>query len=156
MGRKISELIDRDRVLIPLEADSKEEVIEQLTRFLTRIIGREEIYDQLLKGIWKRERDISTGIGRGVAIPHTELDLDIEPAAVLAVSRDGVEFDALDSSPVHTVFLLVCSSREGEVRLGILSGLSRLFSDRSIREELRFADSADQVVDIIRKSEGIE
>ncbi|MBN1825016.1 MAG: PTS sugar transporter subunit IIA [Candidatus Eisenbacteria bacterium] len=152
----LSELIGPDHVLLPLEAESKEEVLDELIRFLIRLIGREDLEEAVRKGVWAREREISTGIGRGVAIPHAELDADIEPAAVLAVSPAGVPFDALDSEPVHILFLLICSGRQPEFRLGVLSRLSGLLGDRSIRQRLRESATAEAVVDVIRDYEGKE
>lgn len=154
MAASISDLIDESRVLLPLASTAKEEVIDEITDFLVRVTGREDLRETILRGIWEREREISTGIGRGIAIPHAEIDADIEPSAVLGIAPYGAEFDALDSRPVSIVFLLVVSHENRRERLGILKGISALFSDVDVRRALKNAKSEAEVARIIRESEG--
>jgi len=154
MAERITDLINEDDVLVPLQSTSKEDLLSELTGFLVKRLGREDLTDTVLEGVWEREREMSTGIGRGIAIPHAEIDEKIPPSAVIGISPSGAEFDALDSQPVHIVFLLICSKHNQDVRLGILSSLSYLFGERSVRQALRKAASPKEVVEIIRESEG--
>jgi mannitol/fructose-specific phosphotransferase system IIA component (Ntr-type) len=154
MTTTISTLIDRTRVLLPLRSSTKKDVLDEMIAHLAAATGREDLSGRIREGVWAREREISTGIGRGIAIPHAELDEPIEAAAVLGISPSGVDFEALDSAPVHIVFLLVCSTRSQPDRLAILSRLSSLFGDASVRKALRRATSAEDVVQIIREREG--
>ena len=153
MNTRLSDLIGSDRILLPLKAETKEEVLEELIRFLIEAIGREDLEEAVREGVWTREREISTGIGRGVAIPHAELKVDIEPAAVLALSPEGVPFDALDSEPVHILFLLISSSKDPTYRLGVLSRLSGLLGNRAIRQRLREAVTPEEAAEVIREYE---
>lgn len=153
MAPKISELIDESRVLIPLVSRTKEDVISEVTDFLVHGRGWEHLRGTILEGIWERERDISTGIGRSIAIPHAEIGTPVEPAAVIGIAPAGVEFDALDSQPAHIVFLLVVSHENRQARLGILSCLSRMLGDEGTRRALKKATTAAEVVRIIRESE---
>lgn len=154
MAASISDLIDESRVLLPIASTAKEEVIDEITDFLIRVTGRSDLRKTILRGIWEREREISTGIGRGIAIPHAEIDADVETSAVLGIAPYGADFDALDSQPVSIVFLLVVSHENRQERLGILKGLSGLFSDVEVRRALKKARSEAEVVRIIRESEG--
>ncbi|MFH1279946.1 MAG: PTS sugar transporter subunit IIA [Candidatus Eisenbacteria bacterium] len=154
MAASISQLIDESRVLLPLASTAKEGVIGEITAFLVRAAGREDLEGTILEGIWEREREISTGIGRGIAIPHAEIGADIETTAVIGIAPGGVDFDALDSRPVSIVFLLVVSHGNRQERLGILKSLSALFGDAEVRRALRKAASEAEVVRIIRESEG--
>jgi len=121
-----------------------------------RLSGREDLRERIRASVWEREREVSTGIGRGVAIPHAEIDADFETSAVIGISPKGVDFDALDSSPVHVVFLLVCPFREEQARLKILRGLSRLLGEASVRKALRKASSEEEIVEIVRDNERAE
>ncbi|RPJ44859.1 MAG: hypothetical protein EHM19_06135, partial [Candidatus Latescibacterota bacterium] len=94
------------------------------------------------------------GIGRGIAVPHAEIDEEIDTAAVLGISPGGIDFEALDSAPVHIVFLLVSSNRREKDRLGILSRFSALFGEASVRKAIRRASTAEEAARIIRESEG--
>ncbi len=154
MAERITDLITENDVLVPLQSTTKEEVLAELTAFLAKRLGREDLVESIVAGVWEREREISTGIGRGIAIPHAEIDEEIPPSAVLGISPGGAEFEALDSQPVHIVFLLICSKSNQEVRLGVLSSLSHLFGERAVRQALRKATTPSEVIQIIEESEG--
>ncbi|MFH1681402.1 MAG: PTS sugar transporter subunit IIA [Candidatus Eisenbacteria bacterium] len=156
MATRISALIDQSRVLLPLRSTTKEDVIDELVDRWALLAGREDLRERILETIWGREREISTGIGRGIAIPHAEIDADLETSAVIGISPNGVEFDALDTAPVHIVFLLVCPARGQQARLGILSRLSRLLGEAPVRKALRRASSEEEVVGVIQRSERTE
>jgi mannitol/fructose-specific phosphotransferase system IIA component (Ntr-type) len=154
MTKTISALIDRNRVIVPLCSTKKEGVIDEMIDRLVGGAGREDLRERIRESVWRRENEISTGIGRGIAVPHAEIDEEFETSAVLGISPEGIDFDALDSAPVHVVFLLVCSTRNQPERLGVLSRLSSLFGDASVRKALRRAVSADEALGIIRDGEG--
>lgn len=154
MARQFSDLLDESRVLLPVRATGKKEIVDELTRFLTERHGCPELYDGLRSGVWERESDMSTGIGRGVALPHAELDLSIAPMAVVGIAPEGVEFDAIDSKPVNIFFMLVCSKENRADRLDLLSRVSRLLRDQSVPERIRSAKTPEEVVEIIRSKEG--
>jgi mannitol/fructose-specific phosphotransferase system IIA component (Ntr-type) len=156
MATTISSLIDRNRVLLPLRSSAKEDVLDEMIDRWVRLSGREDLREKIRASVWEREREVSTGIGRGVAIPHAEIDAEFETSAVIGISPKGVDFDALDSSPVHIAFLLVCPALEEQTRLKILSGLSRLLGEASVRKALRMASSEEEVVGIIRDNERTE
>lgn len=155
MARLFSDLIDKSRVLLPIRSSAKEAIVEELTRFLAERHGCVDLFAALQEGVWKRESEMTTGIGRGVALPHAELDIPIEPMAVVGIAPDGVEFDALDSAPVHLFFLLVCSKESRAERLELLSKLSRVMRDHSVPKRIWQAETPEEVVEIIRSKEGI-
>ncbi len=153
MATSISQLISEDRVLLPIRSSGKKDVLTEIVGFLVRATGREDLREAILEGALEREMEISTGIGRGIAIPHAEIRAEIEPLAVIGVSPEGVDFEALDSNPVHVVFLLVCPAEARKERLAILSSLSRLFCERSLVRELKKARCEADVVERIRHHE---
>jgi len=156
MAIRISDLIDESRVLLPMRAGSKKDAIDELTDLLVRLEGREDLRQGILDSVWEREMEISTGIGRGIAIPHAEIDMAIGPMAVIGISPAGIDFEALDSRPVHVAFLLVVSNERPQARLSVLSRLSRLFGRRPVRHALAGAATAADVVAIIRANEETE
>jgi len=153
MATSISQLISEDRVLLPIRSSTKKDVLTELVDFLARVSGREDLREAILDGVFEREMEISTGIGRGIAIPHAEIRAEIGPLAVIGVSPEGVDFEALDSEPVHVVFLLVCPAEARQERLSILSSLSRLFSQRSLVGELKKVRCEADVVERLRHYE---
>ncbi len=156
MAKIFSDLLNASRVCLPLRSLERESVVEELTRFLAEAHGREDLAQALREGVWKRESDLSTGIGRGVAFPHAEIGIPIEPMAVIGIAPDGIDFDAPDSKPVHLFFLLVCSEESRAERLELLSKLSNVLRDPTVPKRLRAALSPEEVVEIIRSKEGTD
>ena len=94
-----------------------------------------------------REELGSTGLGGGVAIPHTRISGIQKPFSVLAILHPAIPFDAIDDQPVDVVFLLVAPDN-GEA-LKTLAGISRILRDPSILERLRHAQSAEAAFDAL-------
>jgi mannitol/fructose-specific phosphotransferase system IIA component (Ntr-type) len=95
--------------IVDLQAHDRWQVIEELVSHLvaTRKIQSQH-RDSLAESIRKRESSMSTGIGFGVGIPHASTALVSEVVTVVGRSRQGIQFDALDSKPVHLVLLFWC------------------------------------------------
>ena len=103
---KISELLNQDLIKVGLEGDEKEEVFEELIDLLVRQ-DRLADRDAARQAILTREEKQSTGIGRGVAIPHGKSGTITQLTAALGISSEGIEYDSLDGEPVRVVFLLL-------------------------------------------------
>ena len=105
---KLSDFVIREAVIPDLSARSKEGVIREMVESL-RIAGHvgngEE--ERVIKAIMKREEQGTTGIGRGVAVPHTKHAGTARLIGNVALSRTGIDFCSLDGEPVHVLFLLV-------------------------------------------------
>ena len=151
-GVLLSELLERDRVRIPLQGQTKDEVLRELVELATQ--GRDAtVVTAVLKAVRERERWMSTGIGGGIAIPHgktTELDRLIMAAGV---TREPIEYDALDGRPVQLFFLLVGPERAAGAHVKALSRISRLMRRGMLREDLRGAATEDRFLAIVRSAE---
>ena len=107
----------------------------------------------LFRVLEERESLQSTGIGDGVAIPHGALDgLDRQLAALL-ICPDGVEFDAIDSRPVHILFAVVGPKRASGEHLKTLARVSRLLRDAAFRERLLAATTGGEVFQLVKDAE---
>src|SRR5712671_8038871 len=105
---KFSDFICRDAIRTHLEADEKEAVIRAMGKALVEA-GKisQDNYESIIAAILKREELGSTGIGRGVAVPHTKHPAVDKLVATIALSKEGVEFASLDGERVHILFLLM-------------------------------------------------
>jgi len=142
-------LVNSDNILCHDTAPSKKRALEKLSTLLannTNNISKERIFNVLLE----RERLGSTGLGKGVAIPHARIpDLRHTIAAMLTLDKP-VNFDAVDGKPVDILFgLLVPSGDDNEQHLQHLSRLVRLFRDAEICQQIRDADNAEQIFEIL-------
>jgi mannitol/fructose-specific phosphotransferase system IIA component (Ntr-type) len=141
MQMKITDLLTAELVFPALEANGKEEAIETLGM---RLAAHHADVDgeNLVQALWERERQVTTALGDGVAIPHARLlGLD-RTVAAFARSRTGVHWDSPDGSQTHLVFLLAGPAELPGVYLKALAGVSRLLSDARCR--VRLMDAADE------------
>ena len=149
---RLSELLTEAVVKVGLEAEDKEEAFEELVDLLVRagrITGRERALDV----IRSREELQSTGIGRGLAIPHGK-DAGIrELTACLGISHDGIEYDSLDGELVRVVFLLLAEKSNPGPHIEALSQIAKLFMVEGFIEKLVSARSPGDVLAVFAEFE---
>lgn len=134
----IKRLLSLDCTIAGAPGDSKKRVLELIARTLTQaysILDEEDIFDRLLE----RERLGSTGIGKGVAIPHCRLPHCCDTVGVLIQLNQPIDFDAIDDQPVDLIFALVVPEESAEAHLQALQAVAESFSQASYRERLRAA-----------------
>jgi len=150
----LSQVFSPSRIKIGLESEEKDELFEELVDILAREGGREFPRETVLDAVWEREGKMSTGITRGIALPHGKAEGLQGISGVLGVSRKGIEYAALDGQPVFLVFLLVSSTRESELHLAALKRLAVILDDPEFFTELVKADSPARANAIIKNFEG--
>lgn len=139
---QIADILTPDRILCHVQANSKKRVLEYFSKLLateTNSLSSREIYDGLLV----RERLGSTGIGRGVAIPHARVDKNTATLGAFLQIEQGVDYDAIDRQPVDLFFALVVPEACTEEHLQVLAQLAEMFNDAEFRDKLRMLDDCD-------------
>ena len=133
----LNDLLAAQAVLPALKARNKKQVLQELAARAAEDCGRSEreIFETLLQ----RERLGSTGIGRGVAIPHGKLAKLDRLVGLFARLERPIEFEALDGEPVDLIFLLLAPEGAGADHLKALARIARLLRDENIAEQLRAA-----------------
>jgi mannitol/fructose-specific phosphotransferase system IIA component (Ntr-type) len=106
--------------------------------------------DSILASLKQREETMSTGIGFGIAIPHCSSDRLEEVVAAFGRSSRGIEFDALDNAPVKFAVLFIVPKNQFQTHLRTLASIAKFLNDRSVRESLANAKSADEILAIFR------
>lgn len=149
---QIGDLISSDCILSDLKAGSKQEVLSELVEAVVRT-NKNLDRDLVLSVLLEREKLGTTGIGDGVAIPHGKLKNIDKVLISIGRSLQGVPFDATDSKPVHLFFLLLAPENSASLYLRILAKISRFLKNPAFRERLRYAVSAQEILDIIRSEE---
>ena len=133
----LGDLITPQAIFPSLKAKNKKQALQDLAQraaVLTGVEGR-EIFDTLLQ----RVRLGSTGIGRGIAIPHGRVAALRNIVSVFAPLEEPIEFEALDNEPVDLIFLLLAPEHAGADHLKALARISRLLREPSSIEKLRAA-----------------
>lgn len=149
---KLTSLLNTSLIKLDLEKESKPEVLEELIDLLVQS-DKIKDKDSFTKAVLDREDICSTGIGKGIAIPHSRNEAISEVAVALGRSKKGIDFDALDSQPVQLIFLLAAPLNAGSVYLKALARLSRLLRHAEFREALIEARTKDDIIKIIEERE---
>jgi mannitol/fructose-specific phosphotransferase system IIA component (Ntr-type) len=151
---RMSDFVVRDAVVPDLAAGSKEAVIREMVASL-RAAGcfRDADADDVIRAILKRELLGSTGIGRGVAIPHAKHPGVEKLVGTVAVSRGGVSFESLDGEPVYVFVLLISPNDRPGDHLRALENVSRCLRDDGFVKALRAAPSREAIVAVLDKAE---
>ncbi|MCF8466059.1 MAG: PTS IIA-like nitrogen regulatory protein PtsN [Sneathiella sp.] len=144
---EISDLIQPRTVFADLKATSKKQALQELARRAATVTGCPEraILDVLLE----RERLGTTGIGKGIAIPHGKLPGIDHVYGIFAKLSAGVDFDSMDNLPVDLLFLLLAPESAGADHLKALARVSRTLRDKGRCEKLRGSHDADALYAIL-------
>ncbi|MDR1411720.1 MAG: PTS sugar transporter subunit IIA [Spirochaetaceae bacterium] len=139
-------------IKVNLEAEDKEEAFEELVDHFCGVSGIKN-RQPLLKAIQEREAKMSTGIKKGIAIPHGKTNTVDRVCGVLGISKKGIDYDALDGNPVHLLFLILAPEKDSETHLRLLKRLATLLDDPQFYTELALQPGAQDAYEIIKKYE---
>ena len=135
-------------------ATDKWTAIEQLVDMLIEVNEIEEKDKQAtVDALYKREKQMSTAIGEGIAIPHVVCDAVAQMTVALGICKSGLDFDSLDGQPVYLIILVVYPAVELQERLKTFASIVGLLNDESIRAKLISCNSCAEVLEIIREEE---
>ncbi|SFM08131.1 PTS fructose transporter subunit IIABC [Salibacterium qingdaonense] len=149
---KITELLQKDTMVLNLEADSKDGVIDELVHVLDKA-GNLSDPSAFKEAIHGREQESSTGIGEGIAIPHAKTEAVKTPAIAFGRSQEGTDYDSLDGQPAHLFFMIAASEGANQDHLQTLSRLSTLLMDETFRQDLLQASSEDEILTLVDEKE---
>ena len=151
---KLSDFVIREAVIPDLTATTKEGVIREMVESLriTGHVGNGE-EERVIKAIMKREEQGTTGIGRGVAVPHTKHPGTARLIGNVALSRTGIDFNSLDGEPVHVLFLLVSPSDRPGDHLRALETISRHLRNDTFCRFLRQSTTRQQILDVLDEAD---
>ena len=148
-----SSLLDPRCIVLDLKGKKKKEILEELVGLLKssdKIFDADEIVEELLD----RERIGSTGIGKGIALPHKLIHGLQNPLVVFGRKKRGVNYDALDKVPVKLFFLILGSEGAQGEHLKLLSKLARFLHNEQFIENLLKAKTPEDVLEIFIREEG--
>jgi PTS system fructose-specific IIC component/PTS system nitrogen regulatory IIA component len=140
-------------IKVDLQSEEKDELFEELVDVLARNSGRDFPRQSVLDALRERESKMSTGIKKGIALPHGKVQGIEGLAGVLGISRRGIEYDSLDGEPVYLAFLLVSSPKDSELHLSALKRLARFLDDPGFYTELVAAESPERAFSILKNFE---
>ncbi|MCG8534722.1 MAG: PTS IIA-like nitrogen regulatory protein PtsN [Pseudomonadales bacterium] len=145
---ELAEIISPDRVFEDVSGGSKKKVLETAAGLIAQQfpeLDANELFDNLIS----REKLGSTGLGKGIAIPHCRANHCSCAIGTFIKLESAVDFDAIDHAPVDMLFVLLVPQEAHEEHLNILSKVAALFSDDERRQVLRDAHSTNSIYDAL-------
>lgn len=143
----LGDLIKPDGVIAHLQAPSKKVALSELAARAAELLKRDK--GPIFEALWQRERLSSTGIGKGIAIPHCQLSQLTGMFGMFARLDHAIDFEAMDEQPVDLVFLLLSPEAAGADHLKALARISRLMRDPPTLEKLRATKSRAAIYSIL-------
>lgn len=149
---RIIDLLDIKSIDLKGRVNTKSEALDAMVNLMVKS-GKITDKEAYRKGVYEREKEGTTGIGEGIAIPHCKSDAVKSPGLSAMVIPEGVDFEALDAEPVHLIFLIAAPNTEDNVHLDVLSKLSVLLMNEEFVENLKAAKSPQEFLTVIDKAE---
>lgn len=149
---KVSDILESGTIVLDIEAGEKQELIKRLVNELRSSVD-ETLVPEIKKLVIEREDVMSTGVGKGIAIPHAKVPGIENHLCVFARLKNPIEFGSVDGEPVHLVFLLVGGHQKAGIHIKLLSKISRLLNHDNFRNQLLKASDEQSVIDLFREEE---
>ncbi len=148
----VHEYLKEDHIFLDLEPGDKKHVLEKFVSALKKkgLISREKI---ILEELLKRENLGSTGLEKGIAVPHALIKKLKEPIVALAFIKEGIDFKAVDQMPTYIVLLLLGDKDNPGFQLKLLGHICRMVKETDFVEKVKKAESSQDIWSILREEE---
>jgi len=148
---KWDRILRPDNIVVGLRSQRKFDALRELTAVFD---DDDAVTDPkaFLSNLILREKQSSTGIGKGVAVPHAHEDSIRRQILAIGISHEGIEFDSVDGEPVHIVAVLGTPIKHQKQHMELLAALSRLLQNEQVRQTLVAAGSIEEVIAIFKSS----
>uniref|UniRef100_UPI003F68E6EF PTS fructose transporter subunit IIABC n=1 Tax=Streptococcus pluranimalium TaxID=82348 RepID=UPI003F68E6EF len=142
---KIQDLLNKNVMILDLQASTKEAAIDEM---INRLVEEGVVNDfaTFKEGIMAREALTSTGLGDGIAMPHSKNTAVVEPTVLFAKSSSGVDYEALDGQPTYLFFMIAAPEGANDTHLAALAELSKYLMKDGFADELRQINTPDGVI----------
>jgi len=149
---KVSELLKPEFVIADLKGETKEDIINELID-LFKSDNRVEDVEKVRTAVIEREKVMSTGVGKGFAIPHGKTHAVNEIVGAFGRIKDGIDYESLDGNPVNLIFLLVGKDNLISTHIKLLSRISRLMNKDDFRHRLLEAKDEKEIINLFTEEE---
>lgn len=150
----LGELLHESVITTDLQAESKYEAIEELIDLL--VTAHEiplSLREHIVEVVVEREKSMSTGMEKGVAIPHGSTDSVEDIIGAMGISRHDIPFESIDGEPVRLVILLIMPRKDFQGHVRALAGIAHILLNDSLRETLKGTRDVRKVLDLIEEEE---
>jgi fructose-specific phosphotransferase system IIA component len=145
---KLTDYITPAHIKVGLEGESKEEIVEELVELLVESCELCDA-DAIFEAVMNRERDGSTGLEKGVAIPHAKCDAVEGLSIVVGIKKEGIDFEAQDGKPSQLFFLMVAPKSESGPHVQAIAKIVKMIKIDRFREMLLKAQTPEKVIEVV-------
>ena len=151
---KLSDIMVTDAIISELQSKTKEDAVRELVEALASAgaIAKRNVAD-VTGAVLDRESQATTGIGKGIALPHAKLKGIKKPVGTIGRSSDGIDFAALDAKPVYSVILLLSSPDNPDEHLQAMETIFKHVQRDIFRKFLRQSQTQEAIVDLIHEAD---
>jgi fructose-specific phosphotransferase system IIA component len=149
---KISDILSTDVIAVNMDVADKDDSINKIISLASNSQKILDL-DKVTQTIFEREKLVSTGVGKGFAIPHSKTDAISDIVAAFAITKEPIDFDSIDGEPVRFIFLLIGKENLLNTHIKLLSRISRLMNKDEFRDKLLEAKSSEEVLSIFKEEE---
>ncbi|MGT2752462.1 PTS fructose transporter subunit IIABC [Streptococcus porcinus] len=149
---KIQDLLKKDLMILDLKANSKESAIDEM---ISRLVAKNVVsdFDTFKSGIMAREAQTSTGLGDGIAMPHSKNNAVREASVLFAKSSTGLDYESLDGQATDLFFMIAAPDGANDTHLAALAQLSQYLLKDGFADQLRVVESPEDVIALFDASE---
>jgi len=151
---KLSDIMVGDAIVPELKSHTRDDSIVELVESMASAgaIPKKSVKD-VIKAVLAREQQATTGIGKGVALPHAKLKGIKKPIGTIGRSSEGIDFAALDSKPVYSVILLLSSPDNPDEHLQAMETIFKHVQRDIFRKFLRQSETKDAIKELIQEAD---
>ena len=152
---KITDYMSEDLISLKLKSKNKDDVLMELADLIAVSPDVHNEENVIYKALIEREKLGSTGIGKGVAIPHAKTDAADRLTIAFGISKDKIDFKSLDNESINIFFVFASPMKDSQVYLKVLARISRLIREEEFRNELLACKTPAEVIECINKKETV-
>ena len=145
---KITDYMSEDLISLKLKSKNKDDVLMELADLIAVSPDVHNEENVIYKALIEREKLGSTGIGKGVAIPHAKTDAADRLTIAFGISKDKIDFKSLDNESVNIFFVFASPMKDSQVYLKVLARISRLIREEEFRNELLACKTPAEVIEL--------
>ncbi|MCK4628221.1 MAG: PTS sugar transporter subunit IIA [Sedimentisphaerales bacterium] len=151
---KLSDFMVSEAIVPQLQSTSRDDAVRELVEALAHAgkVATKQV-DEIVQKIIERETQGSTGIGKGIAVPHIKHPSTTEIVGTIGCSRNGIEFNSLDKAPVYSVLLLLSPPNDPDRHLEAMESLFAHLQRDRFRKFLRQSESTEAIIDLIQEAD---
>ncbi|MCI6153092.1 PTS sugar transporter subunit IIA [Fusobacterium perfoetens] len=152
---RITDYMKEDLIELQLKGKTKDSILDELASLLTKSPNITTDKENIKKALFEREELGSTGIGKGIAIPHAKTENAEHLTIAFGISKEKIDYNAIDEEPVRIFFTFASPLKDNRIYLKVLARISRLIRSENFRTKLLNCKTPTEVIKCISEEEAI-